>query len=68
MKKRRIETDDLFQIKLVNDPDVAPDGSTVVFTVTALDREDDRYRAALWQVDLEGGEPKRLTSVYRPGT
>lgn len=62
VEKRRIETDDLFQIKLVNDPDVAPDGSTVVFTVTALDREDNRYRAALWQVDLEGGEPKRLTS------
>lgn len=38
--KRRIEADDLFEIKLVNDPDVSPDGSRVVVTVTELDGED----------------------------
>ncbi len=68
VEKRRIDTDDLFQIKLVNDPDVSPDGSKVVFTVTELDREENRYRTALWQADLAGGESRRITSgQYRDG-
>jgi dipeptidyl aminopeptidase/acylaminoacyl peptidase len=53
---------DLFAFKTVNDPQVAPDGTRVVFTVTELDEADNCYRAALWLVDLEGGEPRKLTS------
>lgn len=64
-EKRRIEADDLFRIKLVNDPDVSPDGSAAVFTITELDQADNRYRAALWQLDLADDSVKRLTSGQR---
>jgi dipeptidyl aminopeptidase/acylaminoacyl peptidase len=60
--KRHIEADDLFRMIQVNDPDVAPDGRTVAYTVTMLDKEDNRYSAAIWTLDLESCTPSRLTS------
>ena len=62
-QERGMTIEDLFQIRLVNDPQVSPDGTHVVFTVTELDEEENRYRAAVWLVELtEDAEPKRLTS------
>jgi dipeptidyl aminopeptidase/acylaminoacyl peptidase len=61
--KRPIEIEDLFRIRLVNDPQVAPDGRRIAYTVTELDEKDNRYRAAIWLLNLGGsGEPRRLTS------
>ena len=62
MTKRPVTPQDLFRIKLVNDPQVAPDGRLVAFTVTELDERENRYLAAIWLVPTEGGEPRRLTS------
>lgn len=60
--KRPIEADDLFRMAQVNDPQVAPDGRTVAYTVTTLDKGDNRYRAAIWILDLERGATTRLTN------
>ncbi len=60
--KRSIEADDLFNVRLVSDPQVSPDGSRVVYVVTRLDREADDYKAAIWLVPLDGGEPIQLTN------
>jgi dipeptidyl aminopeptidase/acylaminoacyl peptidase len=66
--KRPVGPDDLFQIKQVNEPDVAQDGTRVVFTLTELERSGNRYRAALWLLNLDNDTPRRLTSgQYRDG-
>lgn len=66
--KRRVEADDLFRLRMVNDPAVSPDGTAVVCTVTELDRDEDRYRAALWLITLADGTARRLTSgQFRDG-
>ena len=67
-EKRCVEADDLFRMAQVNDPNVAPAGRTVAYTVTMLDKDDNRYRAAIWMFDLESGSSARLTSgEYRDG-
>ena len=60
--KRPMEIDDLFALRLVSEPAIAPDDSRVVWVVTRLDREDDAYKAALWIADLDGGNARQLTS------
>jgi dipeptidyl aminopeptidase/acylaminoacyl peptidase len=61
--RRPVKAEDLYNILLVADPDLSPDGSRVVYTVTTLDKDENRYRAALWVADLQGAQrPRRLTS------
>jgi len=60
--RRPIEADDLFRIALVSDPQAEPGGARIAYVVTRLDKDADEYRSAIWTVDLEGGEPRQLTS------
>ena len=64
MSKRPIEAADIFKIRLVSDPQVSPDGSTVAYTVT----DSMRRRTATGRQSGSrhcGGEPQRLTSGMR---
>jgi len=60
--RRSITADDLFAVRLVGDPQPSPDGSRVAYVVTRLDQEADDYKAAIWLVPTDGGEPTQLTS------
>ncbi|MDQ3694200.1 MAG: S9 family peptidase [Chloroflexota bacterium] len=59
---RPIEAEDLFQIKLVSDPRLSPDGSRVAYVVTTLDKDADDYFAAIWLVPRQGGDAIKLTA------
>ncbi len=61
-RKRPIEHDDLFRIKLVSAPKISPDGATVACTVTTLDAEANVEASAIWLVDVETGNTRTLTS------
>jgi dipeptidyl aminopeptidase/acylaminoacyl peptidase len=63
---RPMTIDDLLAIKSVSDPQVSPDGETVVYVVSELDRATDKSNSSLWSIPSAGGEPKRLTTA--PGT
>ncbi|MEZ4520482.1 MAG: S9 family peptidase [Thermomicrobiales bacterium] len=61
--KRRLTIDDLFEIRMVADPQISPDGRRVAFVVSTLDRDSNRYRSAIWMVDADdGSEPYRYTT------
>lgn len=60
--RRLMEIDDLFRMRIVDDPHVDPSGRRVAFTVTRLDRDDNTYRSQIWQLDLESGELAALTA------
>ena len=60
--RRPLDIDDLFAIDLVSEPAISPCGERVVWVVTSLDRGDDTYKAAVWIADLDGGNPRQLTS------
>ncbi len=59
--RRGMEPADLFRVRWITDPQLAPDGAQAAFVVTMLDEEADDYRSAIWTVPLEGAEPRRFT-------
>jgi dipeptidyl aminopeptidase/acylaminoacyl peptidase len=60
---RPITVDDLLAIKSVSDPQISPDGKSVVYVVSELDRTTEKPNSSLWIVPAAGGEPKRLTTA-----
>ncbi len=59
---RAMQIDDLYNLQLVGEPQVSPDGTRLVAEVLTVDREKHEYRSALWDIPLDGGEPRKLTS------
>ena len=52
---------DLVTMKRLGDPQVSPDGKTVVFVRRVTDLDEDRGRTDLWSIPPAGGDPIRLT-------
>jgi len=61
LQKRTITPEDLFNLKVVNDPQVSPDGGLVIFDVKTIDREKNRYRSHLYLAEVESGEVCQFT-------
>ena len=64
--KRFITDKDLFKFTWIGDPQISPDGRTVVFVRVTVNEKDNRYETSLFAVPSGGGEaPRRLTSGTR---
>jgi dipeptidyl aminopeptidase/acylaminoacyl peptidase len=53
---------DLMKLKRISDPQVSPDGATVLFTMTDVDLAKNAKNNDLWTVPAAGGAPARLTN------
>jgi len=53
---------DLFQLEVAADPQIAPDGKTIVYVRRANDIMTDRTRSSLWSIDLASGEQTPLVT------
>jgi dipeptidyl aminopeptidase/acylaminoacyl peptidase len=58
---RRLEPEDLYAIKLVDDPQITPDGERVAYVVVEIDRTTYEYHRSIWLAATEGGQPRRYT-------
>ena len=65
--RRAITVDDLLALHRVSDPQIAPDGSRVVYTVGTPDRQANRVARNIWIVPTGGGTPRQLTFTGRDG-
>jgi dipeptidyl aminopeptidase/acylaminoacyl peptidase len=55
--------DDVYELAAASDPRLSPDGSTVAFVVTRVDRSENDYRSAIFLAATDGSSPpRRLTS------
>src|SRR3954467_5040934 len=62
LEKRTITERDLFKFVWVADPQIAPDGSQVVFVRVTVNEKTDQYESSLWGVKGDGsGPPPQLT-------
>ena len=62
--KRPMKIDDLFAFKRVSDPQISPDGKTVVYVVGEVDLSANKTSSSLWLAAADGkGEPRRLTNA-----
>jgi len=59
--KRLLKVDDLDRLAEVADPQVSPDGKWVAYTVSTVDREDDKNVTCIWMVSWDGSQNVRLT-------
>jgi dipeptidyl aminopeptidase/acylaminoacyl peptidase len=62
---RRMQLDDLGRIVRVSDPQVAPDGKSVVIVVSRANYDEDRYDTDLVLVDIASGNQRTLTHERR---
>jgi dipeptidyl aminopeptidase/acylaminoacyl peptidase len=61
---RRLEPEDLYAIKLVEDAQISPDGTRVAYVVMEIDRPTYEYRRSIWVIPAGGGESRRFTSGH----
>ena len=55
--------EDLYDFTSAADPRLSPDGATVAYAVTSIDREENAYRSAIWLAAVDGSTPpRRLTA------
>ena len=57
-----MKPEDIYNIAWMGDCAISPNGATVLYTLTRLDREDDDYRSAIWRVSSDGGSPMQFTA------
>ncbi len=60
--RRKMTPEDIFNIKLVNDARISPDGSNIVYVETVLDKDKDDYKSSLYMVSTRGGSSRRFTA------
>jgi dipeptidyl aminopeptidase/acylaminoacyl peptidase len=63
---RPLKPDDIFALKEVSDPRISPDGHSVAYEVSSLDKDRDDSDSDIWLMPLAGGEALRLTSSTFP--
>ncbi len=62
-ERRKLTPEDIYNIALVNDARISPDGSQVVYVRTELNREKNDYRSSLYLVPSAGGDARRFTGA-----
>ncbi|HYN41103.1 MAG TPA: S9 family peptidase, partial [Thermoanaerobaculia bacterium] len=60
-EKRAVTIDDLYRVKGVAEPAIAPDGRSVAFAVTTTDLPAVKRWTNLWRVDADGRNARALT-------
>ena len=59
---RRLEPQDLYDIKLIDDPQITPDGGRIAYVVVEIERKSYEYHRSIWVVATEAGVPRRYTA------
>ncbi len=63
--KRPVTFEDLWRFKFVGDPEIAPDGSKLVWVQTEINADKNTYESAIWMSAVTSekcfGEPVRIT-------
>ena len=60
--KRAMELEDLFRIQRVSDPQLSPDGKTVAYVISVIDKAANKSNSDIWLIPTHGGEAKQLTN------
>ncbi len=61
-EKTKFKSLDVFQLEYANDPQISPDGSSVIYKRSGFDIMKDRSKGDLWIVSTNGGNHHKLTN------
>src|SRR5256714_6570493 len=59
--KHPLKLDDLARFRNVNDPQCAPDGQMVAYTVSTIDAKEDKGSSHIWMVGYDGKNDRQIT-------
>ncbi len=59
--KPRITADDLYKLEIIASPRISPDGITVIYAQTRVERKTEKKYSNLWIVPTAGGKPRQFT-------
>lgn len=57
-----LKPQDLYKFKSTGDPQVSPDGTSVLFVVSQADKKSDKNLTNIWIMEISGKKPRRLTA------
>lgn len=57
---RKFTAERVFDLEYGDDPQISPDGETIVYVRRSMDRRSDRIRGDLWQLDVDSGDHRPL--------
>ncbi len=57
---RTLRLEDYLDLEKVADPQISPDGKTILYTRSWVNVPEDRYENELWVMDADGGRNRRL--------
>ena len=63
--RQPLQLQDVFDLEFASDPQISPDGSTVVYSRNYMDIMKDRSRSNLWLLSSDGKKHRPLTSGMR---
>ncbi|MBR9977494.1 MAG: PD40 domain-containing protein, partial [Bacteroidetes bacterium] len=66
--QRPFTFEDLYAMGRVSDPQVSPDGESILYVVTYYSIEDNTSNSDIWKVDIEGTGSERLTTSPKADT
>jgi dipeptidyl aminopeptidase/acylaminoacyl peptidase len=61
-ERRALGIDDFLRLRIASDPQIAPDGNLVAFTVTVPSLEENRNVSRIWLLNLAEGSARQLTA------
>src|SRR5258705_13927047 len=64
-QQRRMQLEDMGRIVRVSDPQIAPDGKSIVVVVARANYDEDRYDADLALIGVASGNQRALTNKRR---
>ncbi len=59
--KQLMTAEALYDLQVVFDPQISPDGRHIIFAVQRIDRKSEKKYRNLWLVPTSGGEPRQFT-------
>ncbi len=68
--KQPFTSSDIFEIRNAGDPEIAPDGKSVLYTVTWADKMNDAFYSNIWIADADGkaGQRPLTTGNFKDGS
>ncbi len=61
--QRGIKPEDYYLFQFLSDPHISPDGKTVAYVLTTVDRKKNRREPSIWLAALDGSSPPRRLSA-----
>ena len=58
---RRITAEDLYELNVLGDVRISPDGSRVIYSLQRVERKSEKKFTNLWLVRTSGGDPQQFT-------